>query len=77
MKLGVAKEYFGEGLDAEVRKAVEAAIQKLAKYGMRDRSGFAAAHPYAIPPITWLRRRRLVEPGALRRRALRISRRKV
>ncbi|HZQ19399.1 MAG TPA: Asp-tRNA(Asn)/Glu-tRNA(Gln) amidotransferase subunit GatA [Terriglobales bacterium] len=33
MKVGVAKEYFGEGLDAEVRSAVEAAIQKLAKLG--------------------------------------------
>jgi aspartyl-tRNA(Asn)/glutamyl-tRNA(Gln) amidotransferase subunit A len=30
LKIGVAKEYFGEGLDAEVRKAVEAAIEKLA-----------------------------------------------
>ena len=30
LKLGVAKEYFGEGLDSEVRKSVEAAIQKLA-----------------------------------------------
>jgi aspartyl-tRNA(Asn)/glutamyl-tRNA(Gln) amidotransferase subunit A len=31
LKIGVAKEYFGEGLDAEVRKAVEAAIETLAK----------------------------------------------
>src|SRR5881392_814452 len=31
MKLGVAKEYFGDGLDAEVRKATEDAIQSLAK----------------------------------------------
>ena len=30
-RLGVPKEYFGEGLDDEVRNAVEAAIQKLAK----------------------------------------------
>jgi aspartyl-tRNA(Asn)/glutamyl-tRNA(Gln) amidotransferase subunit A len=29
MKIGVPKEYFGEGLDAEVRKAVEAGIAKL------------------------------------------------
>ena len=29
LKLGVAKEYFGEGLDDEVRHAVEAAIDKL------------------------------------------------
>src|ERR1700685_3727680 len=33
LKLGVAKEYFGEGLDSEVRKSVEGAIQKLAELG--------------------------------------------
>src|SRR5213595_1241555 len=33
MKIGVAKEYLGEGLDAEVRSAIEAAIQKIAKLG--------------------------------------------
>src|SRR5277367_1052377 len=33
LRLGVAKEYFGEGLDPEVRSAVEAAIQKLAGLG--------------------------------------------
>ena len=32
-KLGVAKEYFGDGLDPEVRKAVEAAVQGLANLG--------------------------------------------
>jgi aspartyl-tRNA(Asn)/glutamyl-tRNA(Gln) amidotransferase subunit A len=31
LKIGVAKEYFGEGLDSEVRKTIEDAIQKLAK----------------------------------------------
>ncbi|HWX94550.1 MAG TPA: Asp-tRNA(Asn)/Glu-tRNA(Gln) amidotransferase subunit GatA [Terriglobales bacterium] len=31
LKIGVAKEYFGEGLDSEVRKAIEDGIQKLAK----------------------------------------------
>jgi aspartyl-tRNA(Asn)/glutamyl-tRNA(Gln) amidotransferase subunit A len=31
LKLGVAKEYYGDGLDPEVRKAVEAAIQGLAR----------------------------------------------
>jgi aspartyl-tRNA(Asn)/glutamyl-tRNA(Gln) amidotransferase subunit A len=30
LRVGVAEEYFGEGLDSEVRTAVEAAIQKLA-----------------------------------------------
>src|SRR5712691_238736 len=33
LKIGVAKEYLGEGLDPEVRKAIEAAIQKLARQG--------------------------------------------
>ena len=33
LRLGVPPEYFGEGLDAEVRTAVEAAIQALAKAG--------------------------------------------
>src|SRR5580693_5309126 len=33
LKLGVAKEYFGEGLDDEVRRSIEAAIQKLAESG--------------------------------------------
>jgi aspartyl-tRNA(Asn)/glutamyl-tRNA(Gln) amidotransferase subunit A len=33
LKIGVAEEYFGEGLDAEVRSAVEAGIQKLATAG--------------------------------------------
>lgn len=33
IKIGVAREYFGSGLDAEVRAAVEAAIQKLAELG--------------------------------------------
>src|ERR1700741_2641578 len=33
LKLGVAKEYFGEGLDDEVRQAVEASIDKLKTLG--------------------------------------------
>jgi aspartyl-tRNA(Asn)/glutamyl-tRNA(Gln) amidotransferase subunit A len=33
MKLGVPKEYFGEGIDCGVRKNVEAAIQRLAAQG--------------------------------------------
>ena len=33
IKVGVAKEYFGDGLDPEVRAAVDAAIQDLAKLG--------------------------------------------
>src|SRR5215472_2960634 len=33
LKIGVAKEYFGDGLDASVRLAVEAAIEKIAGLG--------------------------------------------
>src|SRR5271165_2838098 len=33
LKIGIPKEYFGEGLDAEVRAAVGAAIEELAKAG--------------------------------------------
>ena len=33
LRVGVAKEYFGSGLDEEVKAAVEAAIQKLAELG--------------------------------------------
>src|SRR5205807_2079603 len=33
LKLGVPKEYFGEGLDSEVRAAIEAAIQRLGNAG--------------------------------------------
>jgi aspartyl-tRNA(Asn)/glutamyl-tRNA(Gln) amidotransferase subunit A len=33
LRIGVPEEYFGEGLDAEVRRAVEAGIQELAKAG--------------------------------------------
>ncbi len=49
MKIGVAKEYLGEGLDAEVRKAVEAAIQKLAKQGCEIVDISLPHTKYAIP----------------------------
>ena len=49
MKLGVAKEYFSEGLDDEVRQAVEAAIDKLKALGC-DIVPVSLPHtPYAIP----------------------------
>jgi aspartyl-tRNA(Asn)/glutamyl-tRNA(Gln) amidotransferase subunit A len=49
MKIGVAKEYLGEGLDAEVRTAVEAAIQKLAKQGCEIVDISLPHTKYAIP----------------------------
>src|SRR5438270_907764 len=49
MKIGVAKEYFGEGLDAEVRNGVEAAIQRLAKLGCEIVEVSLPHTKYAIP----------------------------
>ncbi len=49
LKLGVAKEYFGDGLDKEVRKSVEAAIQKLASLGCEIVEVSLPHTEYAIP----------------------------
>ena len=49
MKLGVAKEYFGEGLDDEVRHAVEGAIDKLKELGCEIVPVSLPHTPYAIP----------------------------
>ena len=49
LRLGVAKEYFGDGLDGEVRKAVEEAIQKLASLGCEIVEVSLPHTEYAIP----------------------------
>ncbi len=49
LKVGVAKEYFGSGLDPEVRAAVEAAIQKLAELGCEIVPVSLPHTEYAIP----------------------------
>jgi aspartyl-tRNA(Asn)/glutamyl-tRNA(Gln) amidotransferase subunit A len=49
VKVGVAKEYFGDGLDPEVRTAVEGAIQKLAKCGCEIIPVSLPHTQYAIP----------------------------
>jgi aspartyl-tRNA(Asn)/glutamyl-tRNA(Gln) amidotransferase subunit A len=49
LKLGVAKEYFGEGLDPEVRKVVEGAIEKLASLGCEIVPVSLPHTEYAIP----------------------------
>jgi aspartyl-tRNA(Asn)/glutamyl-tRNA(Gln) amidotransferase subunit A len=49
MKIGVAKEYLGEGLEPEVRKAVENAIQKLAGMGCEVVPVSLPHTKYAIP----------------------------
>ena len=49
LKLGVAREYFGEGLDIEVKASVEAAIQKLAESGCEIVPVSLPHTEYAIP----------------------------
>ncbi|HUI83478.1 MAG TPA: Asp-tRNA(Asn)/Glu-tRNA(Gln) amidotransferase subunit GatA [Candidatus Binatia bacterium] len=49
MKIGVPGEYFGEGLDAEVRAGVEAGIQELAKAGAEIIPISLPHTDYAIP----------------------------
>jgi aspartyl-tRNA(Asn)/glutamyl-tRNA(Gln) amidotransferase subunit A len=49
LKIGIAKEYMGEGLDPEVRKAVEAAVQKLASAGCEIVEVSLPHTKYAVP----------------------------
>ena len=49
LKIGVAKEYLGEGLDPEVRSAIEAAIEKLANLGCKIVQVSLPHTKYAIP----------------------------
>ena len=49
LKLGVAKEYFSEGLNSEVRSAVERAIQKLASLGCEIVQVSLPHTQYAVP----------------------------
>ena len=49
LKIGVAKEYFGEGLEKETRNAIEAAIQKLAGVGCEIVNVSLPHTKYAIP----------------------------
>ena len=49
VRIGVAQEYLGDGLDAEVKQAVEAAIQKLASLGCEIVPVSLPHTKYAIP----------------------------
>jgi aspartyl-tRNA(Asn)/glutamyl-tRNA(Gln) amidotransferase subunit A len=49
LKIGVPKEYFGDGLDAEVRAAVEAAIDQLRTKGAEIVPISLPHTPYAVP----------------------------
>jgi aspartyl-tRNA(Asn)/glutamyl-tRNA(Gln) amidotransferase subunit A len=49
LKVGVAKEYFGDGLDDDVRHAVESAIDKFKSLGCEVLPVSLPHTPYAIP----------------------------
>jgi aspartyl-tRNA(Asn)/glutamyl-tRNA(Gln) amidotransferase subunit A len=49
LKLGIAKEYFGDGLDDEVRNSVESAIDRLKSLGCEIVPVSLPHTPYAIP----------------------------
>jgi aspartyl-tRNA(Asn)/glutamyl-tRNA(Gln) amidotransferase subunit A len=49
LKIGVAKEYFGEGLEPETRAAIETAIQKFARMGCEIVDVSLPHTKYAIP----------------------------
>jgi aspartyl-tRNA(Asn)/glutamyl-tRNA(Gln) amidotransferase subunit A len=49
LKIGVPKEYFGDGLDPEVRAAVEAAIDQLRTQGAETIPISLPHTPYAVP----------------------------
>jgi len=51
LKLGVAKEYFGDGLDDEVRHAVESAIDKLKSWVAKLCQSRCRTRPMRFPPI--------------------------
>ena len=77
LKLGVAKEYFGEGLDEEVRHAVESAIDKLKSLGCEMVPVSLPHTPVRDSHVLFDRNRgSVVEPCPLRRRPLQLSRRR-
>jgi aspartyl-tRNA(Asn)/glutamyl-tRNA(Gln) amidotransferase subunit A len=49
LKIGIAKEYLGEGLDGEVRRTTEAAVQKLARLGCEIVEVSLPHTKYAVP----------------------------
>src|ERR1022692_659616 len=54
LRIGVPEEYFGEGLDAEVRRAVEAGIQELAKAGCEIVPQRLRHRPQSVARLTGL-----------------------
>jgi aspartyl-tRNA(Asn)/glutamyl-tRNA(Gln) amidotransferase subunit A len=49
LKIGIAKEYMGEGLDPEIRKSIEASVQKFAGMGCEIVEVSLPHTKYAVP----------------------------
>ncbi len=58
LTIGVAREYFDEGLDAEVEQAVRAALKVYESWARRSRTCRCRTARTRWPPITWWRRPR-------------------
>ena len=77
LTIGVPREFFGDGLDAEVEAAVRAALEGLREARRDDQGRLAAAQPVRGRDLLPRRHGGGVEqPGPLRRRPLRPSRRR-
>ena len=72
LRVGVPEEYFGEGLDPEIRAAVEQAIDGLRAQGCEIVKVSLPHTKYAVPHLLRRRHRRgFLKPLALRRSPLR------
>ena len=72
LRIGVPKEFFGDGVAPGVRAAIDAALAEYEKLGARRVDGHAAAHRAVDPRLLHPCRGRSVEqPEPLRRRQVR------
>ena len=77
LRLGLVREHFGEGLDAEVEAAVREAVRVYESLGATVKRAFAAAQQVRRGHVLHHRPvRGLEQPGPLRRRPLRLSHRR-
>jgi len=53
LKIGLPEEYFGEGLDPEVAKSIEAAIEEYKKLGAEVVRLASPTPTWRYPPTTW------------------------
>jgi len=74
LKIGLPREYFGEGLAADVEQAVRAALKEYENWA-QPWSIFRCRKPTVDPDLLRYRTSRsIVQPESFRRRALRLSR---